>query len=1129
MKLRALRLHGFKSFADRTEIRFHDGLTAIVGPNGCGKSNISDAVRWVLGEQKASAIRSSRMDDAIFQGTAQRRRVNRAEVELVVSNESGVLPVPYKEVEIRRTVFRDGGSEYAMNRNPVRLKDIVDAYRDTGLGANAYAIIEQGMIDSILSERAEDRRHMFEEAAGIGRYKDRRKAAQRRLEHAQSDLDRLQDLIGEVESKVRSLARQKGRAQRYLTLRERRLGLEIALADAELSAVEQEMGELDQRLEQLRGDAPALKAELSSVEADLEQRRIAAAEAVRARNQLAARSEELGRRISEGERRIAVAMERSTHAERRLKQIEVERQRQRERVTSRHEELEELSDLERLVGESLDELRERYDQVARRVEQLKGALDEARRGEADRAAAEEDAAREVHRLEGLAQAAEARAAGAAARLDRLVDERAQLETQRSDLDEQRDLFAERQRELEQRIRDAEQARDAQQHEIDRLRDELSDAGRALVEAEDRANSLASEVALLERRMREYSAFAPAVAAAMRSEALQGVRGPLADHLTLPDERAAALEAALGSLLQVLVVEDEEAVEELGRWLERQDDVEGVLALLPERDLDDARVLLEALRVAGRPNAAPALVGREQRLQRLREQAARAADERRERLEQRDALAARLEQAGDAQRERERELHEREIELRRAAADESARSERRERLERLESEFDAEEANLERVVSEAQDEVRETRARADELREHLEAAREERRAVVHTVEQRRAEWEAAREEQSEDRVVRTRAEAELEAIDRRRDAAANALAEAESRLVEMDREEAEQRETLETAASERSASESELERQFRERDELSETLRSLDEKASATTEAMESLEQRARELRSRVDRGGEDRHRLELRRADLAGAERRIRERLEAEWSKPLEQLRREATAPEEVEQGVGLEPLRSALTEVTASIERLGMVNMLAVEEHEEESKRLEFLDGQRQDLESARDDLQAAIRRINKAARDLFMDTFEQIRHHFQSTFQTLFEGGECDLWLADPEDPLESPIEISASPRGKRTQRIHLLSGGERALTALALLFAIYLVKPSPFCVLDEVDAPLDEANIGRFVAMLRQFKADTQFVVITHNPRTMEAADWIYGVTMEEAGVSNIVGVELQEMLEPEPAPV
>jgi chromosome segregation protein len=305
--------------------------------------------------------------------------------------------------------------------------------------------------------------------------------------------------------------------------------------------------------------------------------------------------------------------------------------------------------------------------------------------------------------------------------------------------------------------------------------------------------------------------------------------------------------------------------------------------------------------------------------------------------------------------------------------------------------------------------------------------------------------------------------------------------------------------------------------FAERDDAANELRALDERLAEAADTAMALESQVRTLRRSADERGELRHRLELQRAEAESAERRVRDRLEAEWGRPYEQL------AEEVEPAVG-EPdiLRAELQTVGADIERLGPINMLAMEEHEEESRRLEFLQTQRDDLTKARDDLQSAIRQINRTAKEMFTETFEDIRRNFQSTFRTLFEGGECDIRLEDPDDPLESPIDISASPRGKRTQRIHLLSGGERALTALALLFAIYLVKPSPFCVLDEVDAPLDEANIGRFISMLQRFKASTQFIVITHNPRTMEAADWLYGVTMQEPGISSIVGVRLAEVL-------
>ncbi|HEX5724618.1 MAG TPA: AAA family ATPase, partial [Longimicrobiaceae bacterium] len=307
----------------------------------------------------------------------------------------------------------------------------------------------------------------------------------------------------------------------------------------------------------------------------------------------------------------------------------------------------------------------------------------------------------------------------------------------------------------------------------------------------------------------------------------------------------------------------------------------------------------------------------------------------------------------------------------------------------------------------------------------------------------------------------------------------------------------------------------LEGLFAERDREAEALAGVEARLAEVEAEAAAADERARAARRRESEAAEGRHRLELERAEMEGRLLRVRERVEVEWARPWEALAAAAGAVEEGDP----EAWRREAREAAAQVEALGPINMLAVEEHAEEDRRLRFLLEQQSDLTRARDDLAAAIRQINKTAREVFMGTFEAVRENFHRTFRSLFEGGECDVWLAEPDDPLESPIEIHASPRGKKTQRIHLLSGGERTLTALSLLFAIYLVKPSPFCLFDEVDAPLDEANVGRFIQLLDDFKEQTQFVVITHNPRTMEAADWIYGVTMEEPGVSSIVGVELE----------
>src|SRR5690606_9964216 len=385
MKLRRLTLQGFKSFADRTELRFHDGITAIVGPNGCGKSNISDAIRWVLGEQRASAIRGSKMEEAIFQGTTQRRPLARAEVALEFDNAEQRLAMPQRDVEIKRVVFREGGSDYLLNRQSTRLRDILDMCRDTGLGANSYTVIEQGMVDSILSDRPDERRHMFEEAAGIGRYKDRRKAAQRRLEGAENDLSRLEDLVSEVTTKVRSLARRRTKAEKDQALRGRRLDLEVSVARAELERVRTTLDETARVLEDLTRDEPAARAALSTAEAELEQRRIESTDAGRERNLVAEKHQEISRMIAERERELAVAAERRAHAERRIVQIGNERDELHARIGALEAELKEIehertgqAGVVESLGQRVQEVQERQTILRQQVTEVRRADEEAR-------------------------------------------------------------------------------------------------------------------------------------------------------------------------------------------------------------------------------------------------------------------------------------------------------------------------------------------------------------------------------------------------------------------------------------------------------------------------------------------------------------------------------------------------------------------------------------------------------------------------------------------------------------------------------------------------------------------------------------------------------------------------------
>lgn len=1165
MRLKALQLHGFKSFPDRTEIEFHPGITAIVGPNGCGKSNISDAIRWVLGEQRPSAIRGVRMEEAIFQGTVTRRPVNRAFVALVLTNEDRVLPVPFEEVEITRTVYREAGSEYALNRSPCRLRDILDLCRDTGLGANAYAVIESRMIDAILSDRAEERRALFEEAAGIGKYKDRRRAALRRLEAAELDLARLEDVIAEVESKVRSLARQRGRAQRYEELRQRRLAVEMAVVRDELQGIEAALRGVETRLAGREEDEGGVVAQLRAAETELEARRIERTEAERARAAAAARAEAVRTELARWEKDLAVAQERAAHAGRRLDQLEAERSDARRRMAEARGELEALErSAVELEGEAAA-LRSRLAAARERSAAARERVAEARHALAAGEDREREIARRLAQLEGDAEAAAAQAAELARRLERLTRELEAASRTLSALRSQGDLFSDRLEELARAVAAA-QARVARAEAAAQdARVEASAARAREREAEDGAAALGAQLSALEAVERGREGLEPAVAAAL-ALGDPDVFGTLADFIAAPAPLARAVELYLGPLLQGLVVRDRGAAARLSRWFRERWGAEGGLILLP-LDLAPAtkrepgagiggrgpgepwvRALLAGVEVVeeegllhdgtraaprlapsgasvdergivrlGNPLGATGALERRERLRVLAGEAERAAAEAAAARAMRERAHGVLEAADAEVREAREALRAAEDALRRGEAELAAQADHRERMDRqrgeLARQLEGTRAARDRALQRGEAARRE-RAALEAQAERIRAERDAARAALEALE---SEWERAREEESRLGVALARLEGELaRAAERRRDAEAVQIG-ATAKLEALEREEEELRAMLLEVNALMARGEAELERLFAERDAAEAELRARDAAYNSADERLAEAERRVRAARVAERTAADERHRLELERQELVGRKARIRDRVEGEWGRPLAALLAEAQ-PAEGEP----EALRAELDEIVAAIQRLGPINMLAVEEHEEESRRLRFLKEQRADLVKARDDLRAAIRRINETATRIFQETFAAIRSHFQATFRRLFEGGEADLWLADPDDPLESPIEIYASPLGKRTQRIDLLSGGERALTALALLFGIYLVKPSPFCVLDEVDAPLDESNIERFTRLLQEFKHGTQFVVITHNPRTIEAADWIYGVTMEEPGVSTIVGVRLDEAL-------
>ena len=1149
MRLKSLTLHGFKSFPDSTQLEFHDGITAIVGPNGCGKSNIGDALRWVLGEQRPTAIRGVRMEEAIFQGTVVRKSVNRGSVALVVSNEDGALATPFQEVEIGRTVFRDGGSDYRLNRSPCRLRDIVDLCRDTGLGANAYSLIEIRMIDAILSERTDERRALFEEAAGIGKYKDRRRSALRRLEASEADLQRVEDVIGEVRSKVRSLARQKGKAQRYRELRKRRLAVEVAVVKTDLEALDARLSQVDGELERDREQAAGMAAHLAAAEARLERARLEHVEAERARTEAAGRLGAVGVELSRVEREVAVADERIGNGKRRLAQISSEeaalgalRTRSEDEIVTLRKERDECKAELTLCN---SDLTSRKGAAA----EVRGRLDVARLDVRELEARGRVIARGIARAEGDTDSARLQARELGHRFERLSADSREGAGALRDLRSQGDLFADRSTEMVSRAEDAARDVEGVRRRVAVLRERLREARSAERAVATRFASLEAEVAAL-RRMTESGEGAAAVAAAAREAFPGAVRGTLSDYVRVTGAAPRVVDDVLGRFGLALVVGTRGDVGRITRWYQADPQRVAGIVLLPMdgqprprgqlpsgvtafgEGASWAEALLGGVQVAGDeasgevwtdPRGVVVLVprqGSEGRLERRDRIASLDAETKQAAADLEEARATCLRLANEC-REREEEADtasERLLaardEARAARAEASAQTDRRQQLAHHQEEISRQLEGTRAARDQAVERGRVAAAERARLREEeavLTSSLERLYAVREAVE---AEWEQARDAEAEVTIRAARLESELRRLDGRVSDTEATVGRAAARIDELRREARSLGAEIEEVLAARQGGREGLESLFGKRDELrrvlSEESRALQEAADAVAETgRQAREARERE-RAAVGRG----HQLALERQDITNRTERIGERLEAEWGRPLVALL------EEAEPAVGDEgELRDELAEIIRRLGGIGPVNMLAVEEHAEESARLDFLIRQQEDLNAARNDLRAAIRRINATATELFMTTFEAIRENFRKTFEHLFSGGEANLWLADPESPLESRVEIHAAPGGKRTQRIDLLSGGERALTALSLLFGIYLVKPSPFCLLDEVDAPLDESNIERFVRLLQGFKAQTQFVVITHNPRTIEAADWIYGVTMEEPGVSSIVGVRLE----------
>ena len=1145
MHLSRLTAVGFKSFAHKLDLSLRQGITCVVGPNGCGKSNVVDALRWALGEQRARSLRSSNMEDVIFSGSRSRKPLGMAEVSVTIDNANKILPVDFTEVTVTRRLFRSGDSDYLLNKVPCRLKDIHNLLMDTGLGAHAYSVIEQGMVDEIISDKPEERRRLFEEAAGVTRYKVRRRSAWNKLESIQQDLQRIEDIIGEVERQVNSLKRQERKARLYKQLTDQLREMEIHLGQFLYYDMSDRARPLLEEMTFLKEDIEVGGTDIARLGARVEEVRtglIARDQALAAANDEVSRQTEV---VHRKDREILVARSKSQNIvgflERAARQREEMGERQEAALSGQHAAEQDRSE----AISALEQTETALTDANQALEGLRQAL-EIRRSEGDEKKKQlMSILEQISDKNGRLERGRAEIEGLAHRLARLAEDAGRVQSRKQESDESGAEATRQIIELEEAATEREKQRKAWAGERSRQLEEQVRLTERRNELNAQQEADGARLALLTRLREGFEGYSRGVRAlAVDSPYTSQIKGILADAVAVDSAYTQAIEAALGRALECLVVDSAddalEAIEYLSNGGHGAAAKNSLASSLLHQTLlvTDSRKALElspAMCAIGvdivtlngelfspegtifggvAEGEETNLIGRTQEIETLEagladgaEDLARVTGE----IQHHDDILAELTRHIGVSNENLSELRNRQSGLNRDRENSRTESERQVKLAaELEEEREklaSRETELIRIQDAAEGEVSGLGAQRtrieDDIRQADEVLREQeqqRRAQQDVVAGHRVEMASLRARAERQEVEAQRLEREQGELARELERLETECAESESRKRKLD-------ETVEEASAE-------MEGLHKIQTELEQKR---DTQAQVQQELMKATREVEEELRSINQRVNQNQERLRGQEVELAQLKTKAEElqsRLQRDYDVDVKELGR-LDLPE-----FNADITGKRVLETQERLRRMGSVNLAALDEYDVQKERFEFLAQQRDDLLEAEETLKRTISKIDRTARGRFMETFNEIRANFHKTFAAFFVGGEADLLMPSDEDPLEAPLQIIARPRGKQLQNINLLSGGERALTAISLLFAIYLVKPSPFCILDEVDAPLDDANVARFVKVIEQFARDVQFIVVTHNKGTMEAADCLHGVTMEEPGVSKLVSVKLAE---------
>jgi chromosome segregation protein len=1242
MYLKNLTIFGFKSFADKTALNFQPGVTAIVGPNGCGKSNVSDSLRWVLGEQSAKALRGGEMADVIFNGTDGRKPMGMSEVSLTLggvgeeSLRAAGVEVSYDEVTITRRIFRDGGSEYFLNRTACRLKDIQQFFMGTGVGRTSYSILAQGHITQILSSKPEDRRMIFEEAAGITKFKSQKKESLRKLEYTEQNLLRIADTIKEVKRQIGSLQRQAGKARRFKQIHQELQHLETQLARHQFDVLQGEINERQQAAETLRVQIEQGGLDVLRFENEIAKLRECLSELEQQISTQQQRGLELKGEVDRHESRILFNEERIHEIETQNAKALADIAQAEERHRAAQDELavvtEKLATAEAALAQHRETLQARQSALREVEECLRRQQEALRQAQSTAFAAAQDLSRVRNELAALDLAKQ----GQLVRLEKLSSEKVQLEEERVRLELRLQEFTVSVEAEKLNVATTRGSVEQRQTRLRELQGELQEASRKQDAYLHQQAEKRSRLTVLEQLEGSHEGFDAGAVAALRQS--RSVIGSLADRIRVPDNFVIAVENALGHNLQLVLTEQASSAQEIladlstnksGRASvaalairqykdEKQLAFEGDMAPAagPTHELQTGQIVHAMSVIQAEPSVEPllkSLLGRTFIASDLptataqiqnghagcdfvtlggdllnrhgiytggyfnakgNGQAPSSILGRKNQIAELSAELAKLQELVEEATRQHHTLQGEQTELQ--ASLQQAQTELRQQevaIATREGEFKAQQNSSRMMNQKIETVIFEVETLAEQEHEGS-----EKRAALGA---RLSELEV-RERAAQEQV--TGLTAELENLRQQRDAANTALTESKVGLASD--------EQLATSFRQQQGA---LTQRIEELGQLAEARRNecssfVSRQEQAQTEIVDSqtkigVLQQERDLvnaqatetvslkkQQDAEIAGRD-EALRLQRNQLAEVQaqrgtldvelaqknmslQNLREKVQEKYHLNLEDIRSECITITHAEEG---QPQVQTLTpeEMAASgagtdwtavaqqveslqgkLDEMGPVNLVAIEEYEETEQRHQFLSQQYEDLVNAKTELLEIINRINTQTRQMFVETFTKIRDNFRLMFTEVFGGGKADLVLTDENDVLESGIDIVARPPGKQLQSITLLSGGEQTMTAVSLLFSIYQVKPSPFCVLDELDAPLDEANVIRFVKILQRFIGQSQFIIITHNKRTIAMADVLYGVTMQEHGVSKIVGVKFHKAEEtpmlpflptPAPAPV